>query len=353
MFRDTEYFIAGEIQNHLDVWNSILEDFAKRDEILKYISGRVSVFHFFEHFEGEYNGKYYDSDLPPETIFPNNKISEQFDDFISSSLLEKVRNGSISVWGKEGQCKPPHLLMPLTIEPSKPRLCHDDRFLNLWMRTPKVSFDNITDLPCYIDPGHFQSKLDDKSGYDHILLSEDSGEFFGLFWKGWFFIHNTIPFGWSPSAYVYHTTGLGLTHFIRSKGVPLSQYIDDRHVGQLRLAITNPTWSDLDLEKAGIFIAALVLVSCGDFIGLKKSVFIPVQAITFLGFISDSVKQAFLLPKEKKQKFADLRDSIIQSKTVAVKTLQRFAGKAVSFALAVPAAKLFTREVNFHIGKGL
>ena len=153
-----------------------------------------------------------------------------------------------------------------------------------------MSFDNITDLPRYVDPGHFQSKLDDKSGYDHILLSEDSRKFFGLFWKGLFFVHNTIPFGWSPSAYVYHTTGLGPTHFIKSKGVPLSQYIDDRHVGKLRLAITDPTWSDLDLAKASIFIAAMVLVYCGYFIGLKKSVFIPVQAVTFLGFISDSVK---------------------------------------------------------------
>ncbi len=36
-----------------------------------------------------------------------------------------------------------------------------------------------------------------------------------------------------------------------------------------------------------------------------------------------------------------------------MRSLQRFAGKAVSFSLAVPAAKLYCREVNFHIGKGL
>ena len=100
MFRDTEYFIAGEIHDHPDVWNYILEDFAKRDEILKYISGGVSVFEFFEHYKGEYKGKSYDSDPPPETIFPNNKIRKQFDDFTSSSLLEKVCNCSIFVWGK-------------------------------------------------------------------------------------------------------------------------------------------------------------------------------------------------------------------------------------------------------------
>ena len=142
MFRDTEYFIAGEIHNNLDVWNSILEDFAKDGEILIYFSGGVSVSDFFEHFKGEKKRKSYDSDLPPETIFPNNKICKQFNNFISSSLLEKVCNGSISVRGKESQCKPPHLVMPLTVEPSKPRLCQDERFLNLWMRAPKVSFDN-------------------------------------------------------------------------------------------------------------------------------------------------------------------------------------------------------------------
>ena len=34
-----------------------------------------------------------------------------------------------------------------------------------------------------------------------------------------------------------------------------------------------------------------------------------------------------------------------------METLQRFVGKAISFSLAVPAVKLFTREVNHHIGK--
>ena len=102
-----------------------------------------------------------------------------------------------------------------------------------------------------------------------------------------------------------------------------------------------------------MFIASLVLVSCGYFIWLSKSVFNPVRQILFLGFISDSVKQAFLLPDVKKQKFASLRDSIITLKVIPIKTLQRFVGKAVSFSLAVPAARLFARQINAHIGKGI
>ena len=154
--------------------------------------------------------------------FDNNKICKKFEDFISNCIRERVSNGSLSIWGKEGEVEPPHLVMPITIEESKPRKCHDEQFLNLRMDTPHVSFDPITDIPRYIESNHFQSKLDDKSGYDHILLTEDSREYFGLYWKGWFFVFNSLPFGWSPSAYVYHNVGLGASQFIRSNRVPLS-----------------------------------------------------------------------------------------------------------------------------------
>ena len=76
---------------------------------------------------------------------------------------------------------------------------------------------------------------------------------------------------------------------------------------------------------------------------IKKSVLIPVQVISFLGFLSDSKKQAFISPEEKKQKFAALRGSLINMKVIPVKSLQKFAGTAVSFSLAVPAVRLFCR----------
>ena len=142
-----------------------------------YIKNAVSVFDFFSHFNGDFKGKSYDSPLPPPSFLENNKICDQYVNFICESIIERVRNRSMSIWGKKGQCDRPYLVMPLTIEPSKPRLCHDERFLNPWMKNSKVSFDPITDVPRYVDAGHFQSKLHDKSGYDHISLTQDSRTF--------------------------------------------------------------------------------------------------------------------------------------------------------------------------------
>ena len=354
IFRNPETFIAGELHNHLNTWNLILKDFHKREEVFKYISQGVSVFDFFKPFKGMFQGKSYESEQPPRTTLPNSKTCDKFEDFICQTILDRVRNGSLSIWGREGHCEPPHLVLPITIEPSKPRMCHDERFLNLWINCPPVRLDPITDLPRYVGSGHYQTKLDDKSGYDHIKLTNDSKKFFGLYWKGWFFTYNTLPFGWSASAYVYQTVGLGASSFIRSNGVPLSQYIDDRHVGQLQLpsSIKNK-WKNIELADASLFICALVLIHCGYFIGLTKSVLIPSQKLIFLGLVSDSIEQAFSLPNEKKEKFKTFRESILAEKKVCVKTLQKFAGKVISFALAVPAAKLYTREINANISKGL
>jgi hypothetical protein len=50
---------------------------------------------------------------------------------LSDTLLERIANYSLSVLGRVGECDPPLLDLPITIEPSKPRMCHDERYLNL------------------------------------------------------------------------------------------------------------------------------------------------------------------------------------------------------------------------------
>ena len=50
--------------------------------------------------------------------------------------------------------------MPLTVEPSKPRLCNDDRFLNLWIEDRPFALDSVQHLPKYLDKGFYQTVCD-------------------------------------------------------------------------------------------------------------------------------------------------------------------------------------------------
>ena len=49
--------------------------------------------------------------------------------------------------------------------------------------------------------------------------------------------------------------------------------------------------------------------------------------------------------------FAKLRDEILKNNSVSLKNLQKFAGKTTSFALVVPAAKLYTNTAYHAIAK--
>ena len=125
-----------------------------------------------------------------------------------------------------------------------------------------------SDLPRYVFPGNFQTVFDDKSGYQHVRLHPDSEAYFGLLWEGCYFTFRVLPFGWKASAYLYHNLGLIVSSAARSLGVPVSQYIDDRHVGQLQANGDQSPSSQC--AEAAAYIMCYLLIEAGYYIGLSK-----------------------------------------------------------------------------------
>ena len=145
--------------------------------------------------------------------------------------------------------------------------------------------------------------------------------------------------------------------FLRSIGVPCSLYIDDRHNGELQSKTSYPSASTLatpsdetrlEASKAVVFLAAYTLTSLGYTLGLKKCVFTPQKRIKYLGFISVSDLEAFYLPPDKQTSFLALVNSILCGSCVSTVTLQRLAGKCISFRLAVQDSRLYTNEMNLR-----
>ena len=345
-FFNPTFFRAGEIHNHFPVWERLLSGHSSSQaNFIDIVPEGVKVDCFFKPFKGNFKGRSYDAPRPPSIRLGNSKICEGFRDFISETLLDWVATGVLDVWGRVGGVTPPHLVLPLTVEPSKPRLCHDERYLNLWIRDLPFRLDHLPDLPRYVLPGHFQMSFDDKSSYQHVLLHSSSRTYFGLEWNDMYFVFRTLPFGWKASAFIYYNLGLFVTGAARSFGVPVSQYIDDRHVGQL---FRSPARASLVpskvLTEAAAYIMCYLLIEAGYFIGIAKSQWVASTVIRFLGFLCDSSRQTFLLPDDKRLKFRSLREQMLASRNIGLKMLQRFAGKVISFSLAVPGCKLYVRE---------
>ena len=363
IFRDPSSFHAGELHRHYPAWERLVsgDPSPQQAQVLTWIRHRVAVCDYFQPFCGTFKGERYNSLRPPPKQIKNNNMCKPFVSYISQTLLARLNTGAIKVLGKVGLVDPPYLVLPLTIEPKKPRLCYDARFLNLWMRDVPFSLDTLSDLPRYVGRDSYQTVLDDKSGYDHVLLSEDSWTYFGFEWSGWYFLYVSLPFGWKISPFVYHSIGLFSSNYFRSIGIPCSLYIDDRHNGQLQVSFQSGAYSSLPTADArrfaaansAIFLVAYHLVSMGYFLALNKSILVPRKTVPYLGFFVASEQEAFTVIPEKKEKFLVLLRHTLKGKSVTVHQLQRLVGKCISFSRAIPGALLFTRAMNMAISRGI
>ena len=176
--RNLDSFFAGNLHNHLDFWQNLIFSAGKscpKVSLPQIIREGVKFYDFFRHFKGNFKGRRYDAAVPPVCVYPKLPRPRQF--------------------------------------------C--------------VLLDHLPDLPRYVLLGHFQTAFDGKNGYQHLKIHPVSQGFFSFSWKSYYFSFCTLPFGWKASVFLYHNFGLVVTSAARSLDVPVSQYIDDRHVGQL------------------------------------------------------------------------------------------------------------------------
>lgn len=339
--RRDDAFVPGQLRLCLSEWKDILKGYPFEEDVLKWIKNGVDVHDFFQCFKGEFKGKFYDSDVPPVFWAPNAKNCRDFGKFIADTLEEGLRNQTFDLLGKIGNCVLPKVIMPLTVEPNKPRLCHDERFINCWIKDCPFKLDTLKDVPRLIEEDSYCANMDDKAGYQHVLMSKVGKTYFGFAFGGWAFGCNTLPFGWKASPFVYQTIGMAVTSYLRSLGVRNLQYIDDR-------LLVGRDESD---TKRKVYAMLEIVTRLGYTISFSKSMLVPAKRVQWLGMIIMCDKMSFGIPPKKKEKFITLRESMLQKAAVSVQTLQRFTGKCISLSLAVPGARMNIRAVNASISK--
>ena len=135
-FRDPRSFQPGQLRTRIGLWENILVGYEPAKDVLEWLEHGVDIKTFMRPFKGSFMGVKYESAEPPTRVFKNHYSCKQFSQFVTETILKRIETGAIRVWGKVGVGAPPHLVLPMTIEPQKPGLCIDARFLNLWSTPP-------------------------------------------------------------------------------------------------------------------------------------------------------------------------------------------------------------------------
>lgn len=166
--------------------------------------------------------------ISPEGLFKNSLIRKRYGTFICDTVYAKIKPGAIRVIGKVGECSWPYIVKPLTFEPSKPRLCHDDRFSNLWVNDSPFHLETLKNVHRLVNEGACMVTTDEKSGYDHVRLSVESQRYFGIKFGDYVMVYTVLPFGFKASPYTYQTIGMVMTSYLRTLSVLTVQYLENR-----------------------------------------------------------------------------------------------------------------------------
>ena len=339
-FPDPSHFIAGAVHRQVDAWRVVLEGHPQRESLLSYLTSGVRVQDFLQDYSGRWQGKYYSSALPPPIILANHPSLDEFKGFVEEEIKKGIAVGAMRLVGavNDPNVRRPRLVQPLGVEPNKPRLIYDCRYLNLWCRHVPFGFDLLTDIPRLSAlVGKFVAglALDHASGYYHFFLSDDSEEFFGFEFGGFYYVYRVLPFGWNESPFIYQMFTIAVCRYLARLGIDALGYLDDVIV-PLRAACNISS-----LARA--YVVCSTFLSLGYFLQLRKSSLRPVLRVDWLGFTVDFERRCFQVTEKRLRSIQALIATILAEGSVNVYTLESLVGKLVHLRLAVQPAMLFVR----------
>ena len=347
IFRSEKAFVPANLQEHVQFWEEeILKEHPHKSTLLKWIQG-VKIEEFLNSFtDSDFQGIKLHSYYPHTQVFPN-YVPDEFEEFMDKTVLEWASIGVLQQWSKIRQPHEPHVpevVSPLGVEPSKPRALWDGRFVNEFCRDIPFTMDNATKIAEVSWENAYFFKLDHKSGYQHVPLHRSSWTFFGVFWKGIYYVFTVLPFGWKNSPLIYHTLTEAVAMYIRSLGIPMLVWIDDM-CGMTQFQYKEGSDEDqFQSAMRAMVVTTWVLFFAGYFLGIPKCFLIPEQVMTYLGIDCDSHKMRFTVPESRATKYIDALQSLLSKQIVFYSEVERMVGKLVSLECAVPAGMWYTRH---------
>ena len=168
------------------------------------------------------------------------------------------------------------------------------RRVNLYVFKRKVRCEDVSVALQIFSRGFFLFKFDLKSGYYHVEIFPDHRKYLAFSWDFGdgvvkYFQVTVLPFGLSSAPYLFTKLLKPILTSWRCKGIPMAIFLDDGLGGG----------SNSSKAKINSLTARADLTRYGFVINEEKSLWEPVQVITWLGTVFDTY-QGFISVTERR-----------------------------------------------------
>ena len=301
-----------------------------------YVSQVIQHGLYLDWVEG-FNPSRPDPAFSPRPMFCNAVLPPEVDVLVE----EMVHDGTVlEISPEEAHCQSSIFAVPKKDTDSW-RLITNLRNINDFLVTTPFKLPTLQQILPFVRQGMWGAKVDLKSAYTHLPISERDKPWLVFQHQGKFYQHQALPFGLAVAPREWQRLMQPILLEMRRRGCLIWVYLDDF----LILGASQ--------EQVNEFTQQLVtlLASLGLQINVPKSQLVPTQNIQFLGFTLNLVEATITIPKHKLKATLDDLLSLQKKPAQTVRKLASVLGRLRALHFALPHVRLLSDRFSAHVGQ--
>ena len=208
--------------------------------------------------------------------------------------------------------------------------------LNEFVTYQKFKMDTRHAAERMLTPGAYMASIDLKQAYYLVPIAPEHKKFLKFFWDGNLFAFTCLPNGLSCAPRIFTKLLKPVYSTLQMEGISCLGYIDD----SLFVATSQ------DACQRAIDRGLQLFTELGFIINTEKSVLVPTQHMTFLGFEFNSVHMTIQLGLDKQRNMLTMGNKLLSKPTPLIREVAQLVGLMVSYSDGTTFGPLHFRQLE-------
>ena len=209
--------------------------------------------------------------------------------------------------------------------------------LNVECDSPHFKMESLKQALHLVRRGSYMASIDIKDAFYSVPIQKDHKKYLRFMWKGQQFQFRVMPNGYCDAMRVFTKLLKPAFAKLREEGHESVIFVDDSFL----------LGDTFDECLRNISATIYLLQELGFVIHPDKSILVPTQKLTFLGFVIDTMCMTVTLTEEKKKKIVDMGKGLLERHHITIRMISSFIGNLTASMEAVPFGKLYYRNIEW------
>lgn len=208
--------------------------------------------------------------------------------------------------------------------------------LNKFVVYQHFKMDSLKCVTGLMTQGCYMASVDIRDAYYTVPVAPEHQNYLKFLWRDKLYQYTCLPNGLASAPRIFTKLLKPVFKVLREEGHLSSSYIDDCYL----------QGDSFDECRVNVRDTTLLFEKLGFPIHYEKSVLVPAQILTFLGFVLNSVTMTVQLTTERKEKLKNACLKLIEKDTCKIQNLAEVIGLIVSSLPGVEYGPLHYRSLE-------